>query len=245
MTNLGLIGFGNFGRFLAAHLRPHFDVLVADARAIDPDEASRAGVCAVKANVAAAQPLVVLAVPVQHLEALLAQIAPHVAPDALVLDVSSVKMRPVELMSRALPGGTRIVGTHPLFGPQSGAGGITGLPVALCPARADETSIACVRHFLSRTLGLRVIETSPEEHDSQMAHVQGLTHLISRALAELNVPDSPLATVAYQRLIAMRSNLQHDSADLFMTIERENPFAAGVRRAFLDKLIELERRIGG
>lgn len=162
---------------------------------------------------------------------------------ALVIDVASVKVRPIQLMRDLLPPETEIIGTHPLFGPQSGKDGIAGLPIAFCPVRASAERIECVRKFLAETLALQVFEISPEEHDRQMAYVQGLTHLISRAVGEMELPRTELATAAYRRFLDMRSNLANDSWDLFVTIERENPFAPEVRKMLRAKLEELERRL--
>ncbi|MFN9976392.1 MAG: prephenate dehydrogenase dimerization domain-containing protein, partial [Phycisphaerae bacterium] len=98
--------------------------------------------------------------------------------------------------------------------------------------------------FLADTLRLRVIDISPDEHDRQMAYVQGLTHLISRAVGEMKLPDTPLATAAYERFLAMRTNLRADSWDLFVTIECENPYAKAVRDELRQTLDAIERRLG-
>lgn len=240
---VGLLGFGAFGRFAAPHLQRHFDVAVFDTRDLG-DGAHRAGVRSVSLDEAAASPVVVLAVPVQRLEALLDSIRGHVRADALVVDVSSVKAAPIEMMLRLLPPTVAIVGTHPLFGPQSGKDGIAGLPVALCPARADDETVACVRDFLGKTLGLKVFETSAEEHDQQMAYVQALTHFVSRAVGGMDLPQTAMATRAYGRLLEMKADLEQDSMELFLTIERMNPFAKKAREELIRRLEELEKEIG-
>ncbi len=243
-TTLSLIGFGAFARFAAPHLRAHFDLQAHDARGLDLEIREQGLRPATLADAAAAD-VVVFAVPAQHLEGVLQGAAPHVRNGALVLDVCSVKVMPIEMMLRRLPASARVVGTHPLFGPQSGRDGIAGLPVALCPARADAGTVSCVREFLHATLGLNVIETTPEAHDRQMAYVQGLTHFISRAIGGLDLPSTLMSTRAYARLLDMRRDLEKDSAELFLTIERMNPYAAAARAELRGKLDELERLITG
>jgi prephenate dehydrogenase len=239
---LAIFGFGAFGRFMAAHLCAHFEVLVHDTIPIE-QAAADLGVRAATLEQAASAPIVVLSVPAQSLEQLLLALRGRICPDAMVLDVCSVKLKPLELMRRLLPPSCRIIGTHPLFGPQSGKDGIAGLPIALCPATDDLSAITNVRAFLSDTLQLRVVETSPDEHDRQMAYVQGLTHLLARALSELSLPETELRTVAYQRLLDMRANLHQDSDALFQTIEKENPYAAAARAALRNQLDLLEQRL--
>lgn len=241
-TTLSIIGFGAFGRFMASHLRGRFDVLACDRHDISA-AAAQAGVRSGSIAEAASGEIIVLAVPMQNLDGVLAEIAPHVRPDAMVIDVCSVKLAPIRLMLDGLPGTTRIIGLHPLFGPQSGKEGIAGLPIALCPARSGPAEVDRVRSFLRDELSLHVIETTPDEHDRQMAYVQALTHFVSRAVGSLELPDTPMATRAYQRFLGMKADLQNDSMDLFLTIERYNPYAAGVRTRLIEVMGELERAI--
>ena len=191
---------------------------------------------------------VVIAVPLGAMRDVLVELAPRLRAKGsarIVADVCSVKVEPIRLMLEILPSDVEIVGTHPLFGPQSGAGGIEGLPIALCPARAGSKTLAQVRALLTDALRLRVIDADAEGHDREMAYVQGLTHYLSRALATMPLPETPLATVAYQRLLAMRANLSADSWALFETIQRGNVHAAEVRAALRRELELLESRLSG
>lgn len=238
-----ILGYGAFGRFVCSHLHARFHVQVFDIA----DRAAEAAAANLKYSSfsdAALADIVVLAIPVQRMEHLLRQLAPLLASrSSLVIDVASVKVKPIALMRDLLPPETQIIGTHPLFGPQSGKNGIEGLPIAFCPVRASEERIACVRSFLSNTLKLRVLDVSPEEHDRQMAYVQGLTHLVSRAAAALELPRTELATIAYKRFAEMSESLAGDSWELFKTIENENPFASAVRAEFVRHLTELENKL--
>jgi prephenate dehydrogenase len=245
VRSVSILGFGAFGRFMARHLAAHVAVSAFDR---DGDAQALDGVCRVPLAEAAAADAIVLAVPVQNMEGLLRELVPLLqgrgGEPPLVVDVASVKLRPIELMTRLLPPNIPIIATHPLFGPESGKHGIENLPLAFCPVRADAELVASVRSFLADTLRLRVIDIAPDEHDRQMAYVQGLTHLISRAVGEMRLPETPLATAAYDRFLAMRSNLRADSWDLFVTIERENPYAKSVRDELRRTLDEIERRLG-
>lgn len=248
LQQVSILGFGAFGRFMAKHLTPHVAVSAFDR---EPKAQDVDGVRRVSLAEAATADAIVLAVPVQHMESLLRDLAPHVnsrvasraGEPPLVLDVASVKLKPVELMTRLLPLSVPIIATHPLFGPESGKHGIDNLPLAFCPIRAEPELVTRVRSFLADTLRLRLIDITPDEHDRQMAYVQGLTHLISRAVGEMRLPETPLATAAYERFLDMRSNLRSDSWDLFVTIERENPYAKAVRDELRRTLDAIERRL--
>ena len=224
---LGLIGFGAFGRLTARHLSPWFDIQAHDPAATDTDDHATLTDLAA----AAACPTIILAVPVEALAASLTEIRSHLRPDALVIDVGSVKVKPARLMAELLPPGVRIVGTHPLFGPQSGKAGIAGLRIAVCEVRGKRDARR-VAAFCRRALALKVFQVSPEDHDREAATVQGLTHLIARLLLAMEPLPTRMTTASFDRLMQAVDMVRHDSPAVFRAIERDNPFAAEVRNRF-------------
>ena len=80
-------------------------------------------------------------------------------------------------------------------------------------------------------------------HDEEMAKVQVLTHLISRALCEMEIEDSAFATLAYKKLMELKGLLGTDSWELFETIQAGNPYAQAIRKEFRGKLDEIETRL--
>ncbi len=241
MTEIGIIGFGQFGQFMAQHLAPFFEVTVYDNADLLRGEAGKIGVRWGDFETAASRKIVIFAVPLKAFETVLCRAAAFLQPRAMCFDVCSVKMEPLRLMRATLPETVEIIGTHPLFGPQSGREGIDGMRVALCPVRTEKTEE--IKQFLTRDLKLRVFEKSPEEHDREMAHVQALTHFVARALDELHVVDSELATVSYEELMRAARLVSEDSWELFQSIQQGNPFADRKRKAFIEKLIEIENRM--
>ncbi len=230
---LGFIGFGGFGRFIIPHLKPYFEITVFDSVDLSAQVQS-IGVRWGSLEEVASKEVVALAVPVQFLEQLLIDIKGFVQPKALVFDLSSVKLKPVELMLKHLPDYVDIIGTHPLFGPQSGKEGIEGLNIVVCPIRTKKNH-SLIR-FFSKELKLNVMERTPIVHDKQMAYVQALTHFIGRAVNAMDIPDVEQKTPAYQYLLYIKRNLGQDSLDLFLTIEKENPYAKEVRDHFIEEL---------
>lgn len=235
MKRFGIIGFGRFGQLAARHLRERFDVIAADSG----DIGAAAGALGVRAGAlaeAAACDVIMLAVPVQAMEAVIGRIAPLVRPGALVLDVASVKMLPARWMADALPASVDIVATHPLFGPQSARDGLEGQPLVICPVRGERHEAVAA---FGRALGLKVSFTSAEEHDREMAYVQALTHLIGRALVNIRIPDEALKTDSYQHLLELCGLIRDDTKELFFAIQNLNPFAPEITRQFITQANEL------
>jgi prephenate dehydrogenase len=236
MEDLGIIGFGSFGQFMTKHLKPYFTISVYN-RSDKSAEAAALGVAYKSLEEIAGLSNVIVCVPVQFMEEMLIKIAPFVKVNARVIDVSSVKVKPVELMRKHLPTHCEIIATHPLFGPQSGKDGIKGLNMVLCPGK--RTTNLQLERFFRDELGLNVLIRTPEVHDIQMAYVQALTHFVGRAVNEMDIPDVEQKTPAYQYLLNIKKNLGGDSYDLFLTIEQENPYAKGVREHFMKELNKL------
>lgn len=236
MKRIGLLGFGSFGQFMVKHLTAYFEVVVWN-RSDRSEEMKALGVKQVSVAEACDCEIVIPCVPVQFLEKLLIEMAPHLKPNTWVVDVSSVKVKPLQMMEDILPKHVEIIGTHPLFGPVSGKNGIEGLNMVVCPSRKD-IDLKLVR-FFKEELKLNVLVRTPEVHDKQMAYVQALTHFIGRAVNEMDIPDVEQKTKAYEALLEVKRTLGKDSLDLFFTIENENPFAKDVRESFIKELVKL------
>lgn len=236
---LGIVGFGAFGRLAARHLAGSFRIL-----AFDPAPAARSEPGVVLADLprVASCPVVVLAVPVGRLRETVAQVAPHLRPGALVLDVGSVKMEPARIMAEGLPPFVDVVATHPLFGPASARDGIAGLKIAVCPLRGRSGRRAAA--FLRRALGLDVILTTPEAHDREAALAQGLTHLIARVLVRMEPLPHRITTRSFELIREAVGLVRHDAPEVFDAITRANPYAAEVRRTFFALAAALDAELG-
>jgi len=239
-TTTGLIGFGAFGQLIAQHLAPRVQLFAYDPALPCDGCVDTSGTRLTGLAEAAGCAIVILAVPVNRLEASVKAIAPHLQPGALVLDVGSVKLVPVEIMLRGLPAHVDIVASHPLFGPQSAAMGIEGLKIALCPIRG--TRVRGVAAFL-RSLGLEVIMTTPDAHDREAAIVQGLTHLIAKVLVQMEPLPTRMTTRSFDLLMQGVGMVRHDAPEVFQAIERANPHSKEVRRRFFDLIAKLDAEL--
>jgi prephenate dehydrogenase len=239
--SLGLIGVGAFGAFAATHLTKHLDLVLCDVSIDIEPFAKTLSARSGDLSMAAACDIVVLAVPIQKLAAILADISPHLKPTTVVIDVASVKMKPLQWMADHLPPHIGYVGTHPLFGPQSGKDGIEGLNIAICEGRGGHAS--CVAHFCRETLGLKVFEVSAEDHDREAASVQGLTHMLAKIVVALDLPTMRFPTKTYELMQQMIEMVRYDSEALFRAIERENPFVEDTKKAFFKAARQLEEQL--
>jgi prephenate dehydrogenase len=238
---IGIIGFGRFGALMARYLAVDFPVIVYNRS--DKAEAIRA-VGAVPGSLAEAcdQRIVILSVPISKMRENLERIAPLLRPDAMVCDVASVKVYPVQWMRELLPETVSLLPTHPMFGPDSAAESLLDRKVVLCRERISDERFRRVRKYLSDK-GLITIDTTPEDHDRQIAVTLSLTHFIGRGLAEYGAKELIIDTEGYKRLLHILGVVTHDTWQLFVDMNRYNPYAAENRREFLAALGALEGRL--
>ena len=236
---IGLFGYGQFGAFFAPCLAQLGAVTIYDPHVTSRQELGVGIRSVTTPEEAAAADILMFAVPLGQLDALASRIKNIVPASSLLLDVTSVKMKPLSILRTHFPN-HQILGTHPIFGPQSGKNGIEGLPIVLCNESWKPENYEWLKNALANTLKLNVIEKTAEEHDREMAYVQGLSHLIGRALSQMNIPAVESITTSYAHLIELRDILKDDTWELFETIQNGNPFVKTVREEFEQKITELE-----
>lgn len=233
--NIGLVGFGRFGRLVHRHLPAG---KVAGVYDHDPEQLAGLADAATLEQVLKGR-YIILATPISAIDAVCRQISPALRTGQVVLDTCSVKQYPIDCMSSRLPDDVQILGTHPLFGPDSGRDGIGGMKIAVCPVRIDSANYDCICSFL-QGLGLEIIETTPQEHDRRLARTQAIFHLISQALQELDWRGQRLSTPGPDAFYRLAETVQNDTSELFRDMEQRNRYAGAARRQFISKLVEID-----
>lgn len=227
---MGIIGYGRCGQLAAEVLENDFQVTVTDARDLSSEAAAR-GVAWGDLAACASRSTVLLAVPVRTLPEVLTAVAPRLRPGATVVDMASVKVRPLEWMAQLLPPGVARVGTHPLFGPDSVPDrSIRGQRIVVCEAEGHAAAARSVE-VVARRLGLEALRLDPETHDREMARSQALVFLLGRALSKAGLEGSEFGTVSERRVWSALHLTAADTDELYEDILRLNPFASEPARA--------------
>ena len=92
-------------------------------------------------------------------------------------------------------------------------------------------------------MGLRVLQMLPADHNREAAATQGVAHMIGRVLSELDLAASPIATIGYQKLVELVEQTCNDSQQLFLDLQRYNPFTADMRRRLEEALALVTRQL--
>jgi prephenate dehydrogenase len=218
---IGIVGYGRFGRLAASFLSRNHKVFIADRR---PIRVKASSVRTVSLQEAAGKETVILAVPINKLPIVLKRIAPFLTEQALVCDVSSVKEEPARWMKLYLPTHVSILGTHPLFGPDSVSDSLNGRNIVLSPIRISRQKIETLTGKLN-AFGLNVFRMSPRAHDKLMASTLLLTQFIGRGLVKYKLPATPLTTHNFDLLRQIVSTANNDTVELFKDMFQFNRFA--------------------
>ncbi|MHC4664250.1 MAG: prephenate dehydrogenase/arogenate dehydrogenase family protein [Planctomycetota bacterium] len=219
----GIIGYGRFGKLAADYLSRFTDVSIYDKYVEFEGAAGLEEICGCDA--------VILCVPISGLEETLQAVKHLLRPGVLVADVCSVKMYPVRLMREILPNHAEILGTHPLFGPDSFTGGARGRKIVFCKTRIREEKYRQVTGFFARK-GFEILHKTPEEHDRAAAVSLNIPHLIGRALKEFGASSHEIDTAGYRALLEVMETSHHDTWQLFKDMNLFNPFAGEAIESF-------------
>ena len=168
------VGFGRG----EANLRTALERGAVDRYDLDPTRAARGA------------DLVVLAVPVASMRAVAERLLAHAAPDAVVIDVGSVKRGVVDAVEPVVHPPAAFVGCHPIAGTeQSGAAHafpelFDGHWCIVTPT--DRTPGAALERVVElwRGVGMRVETMKPDDHDRLLALVSHLPHVVAWALVD-------------------------------------------------------------
>lgn len=236
---IGIIGHGSFGQFTAKVLNSYADIYIYDV--IKPENVPFGTF--INFDGLAEMDCLILAIPLDAYESMLTDLKPIINPRTLIVDVCSVKVKSQSMVKKILGDHQNILICHPLFGPQSVKGKTDGHDIIVTDAIGDLAEAAV--QFLTETLRLNVHRISAEEHDRIMAYVHVLTFFVARGLSEMPRPHIPFQTPSYNLLSALIDFDQKHTQDLFMTIQKGNPYAGEVRRELIKTFEELEQSLTG
>lgn len=134
--------------------------------------------------------LVVVATSVSQIPPLCLEAAAVAAEGACITDVGSVKARIVDSVESKMPSGRLFIGSHPLAGSEktgvvnARADLLDGATCIITPSPNVPDEDADRLSAFWQALGMKVFRMCPSEHDSILADVSHLPHLVASALVE-------------------------------------------------------------
>jgi len=179
--------------------------------------------------------VVLLSVPIDNFEPVVREIKPYIHPGQVVIEITSVKMLPVEVMHKHIKAGLTL-GVHPMFGP--GASSIANQNFILTPTNGDETTLAQkVKEYLEAR-GARVTLMTPQRHDEMMAVILGLPHFIALVSADtlLNLGSlqqmEAIGGSTYKLLLTLVGSVISEDPEFYASLQMSLPNMAKIEELF-------------
>ena len=178
---------------------------------------------------------ILLSVPIDNFEAVVEQICPYIRPEQVIIDITSIKMLPVEIMHKHIKTGL-VLGTHPVFGP--GARSIANHNFVLTPTSDGERTLAQKVSEYLEARGAKVTLMTPLEHDEMMAVILGLSHFIAIVSADtllsLDKLDQMKAVggITYKVLLTLVESVISEDAELYASLQMNLPNMAEIEELF-------------
>jgi prephenate dehydrogenase len=197
-------------------------------------------------NAASSADIIVVSVPIDVTPVIIREIGPNLKKGALLLDVTSVKVKTSRVMHKYAANGVEVLPCHPMFGPRVRS--LDGQVVVLTPEKTGEWYDKVLKFLESENA--RVIVTTPEIHDKMMSIVQGLTHFAYISIAstieklDIDIKESrKFASPIYNLMLDTIARITAQNPYLVYSIQTENNFIEEAHETFLKTFMELKNMI--
>jgi len=212
---VGIIGgTGGMGLWFADLLKKEGYTVHVSGRKTKLTSAELAQICNV----------VVISVPISATAEVIKQVGPLLNQDQLLMDLTSLKIEPLNLM--LAHSAAEVIGCHPLFGP--GVLESKGQNVVLCSGRGSNW-YPWLKGIFDKN-SFNVLERTAARHDEMMSIVQVLNHLntisLGLALSETGHPQdeiSQFSTPVFRAKLDIVKKLFTESPGLYAEIIAGNP----------------------
>lgn len=195
-------------------------------------------------KLAARSDVIIVSVPIDATRNVIKKIVRYVRKDAVLMDLTSVKIKPVFEMLKCRG---EVVGLHPMF-PDTAP--MTGQTVLLCPARGTKWLSWIKKLFKKEGVNMKTLTS--REHDKKMAEAQSLVHFADIVFGDtLKTLKKPVRKVleytsaSSDLKIGLAARLLAQDPNLYGNIQIENPNTEKTIAKYLrsaEKLLKIIKR---
>ena len=192
--------------------------------------------------------VVVISVPIDVTPKVIAETAPKMRAGSLLMDLTSLKVKPLEMMMKYAPEDVEILGTHPMFGPSIPS--MHGQIVIMTPVHDRCEKWFPVIRSLFEESGANIEIIGAKEHDRFVSVVQGLTHYTYITIGttfkklDFNVNESRrFMSPVYEIMVDFVGRILDQNPYLYALIQMENPEVLKVHEAFSEECTILSKMV--
>jgi len=232
-------GAGKMGQWFAGlFVKEGMEVVLSDARytELHGSETVLTGELMTSAKAISGADVLLISVPIDCFEEAVKEISCHVQQGQVVVDISSIKVRPIELMHKHIAKGL-VLGVHPMFGP--GAVDLQKKNIILTPTNDSERDFARRLEIYLTKAGAHVSQMSPAEHDELMTIILGLPSFLAIITADTLLSLNKIQKTrsisgsTYKLLLMMTESIVTKDADLYASLQMSLPGITDLENMFL------------
>lgn len=189
---------------------------------------------------------ILVCVSLEGLEPVLEEIGSHVVSGQVVMDISSIKEIPVNLLHKHVKRGVTL-GTHPVFGP--GAKGVMGQNFVLTPTSNEEKGFAAEFQGWLEEHDAKVTLLSPSKHDELMSLVLGFPHFVGLVAGDALasnpnfVEAKKVGGATYKLLLTLAGAVAAEEPVFYSNLHMSLPEMEKLEELFLSKVEEWLRLV--
>ena len=179
--------------------------------------------------------VILLSVTIDSFELVVEEIQSYIQPKQVVIDITSIKVFPVETMHKHIKTGLTL-GIHPMFGP--GARSMANQNFILTPTNGEERALAeKIRGYLQKRGAVATLMT-PHEHDDLMAVILGLSHFIAIVSADTLLSLGRLKQMeaisgtTYKLLLTLVESVISEDAEFYASLQMSLPNITEIEELF-------------
>jgi prephenate dehydrogenase len=179
---------------------------------------------------------VLICVSISSFEEIVKKIAPAIIKGQPVMDISSIKEYPVNIMHKYLENAL-VLGTHPVFGP--GSHGVRNKAYVLTPTNSEEEVYAKEFQRWLEKEEAHVFIMTPKKHDELMSLILGFPHFLGLAACETLLAQpafsesKKLAGTTYRMLFTLAESVAQETPDLYANVQTKLPGLGKMEELFI------------
>lgn len=227
INTVGIVGYGNFGKFLhelGQRFFPNVEFRIHSRRA-EVDNQTFFDI-----KTAAQSDIVFLCDGISEYEERMKAVLEHALPETIFMDVATVKKYTSELCRKHCDG-RRFISLHPMFGPTSykkHGGNVDGFRIVVTDYALKNDDYQMLKNQFS-ALGFLIIEMNADEHDKNLAETLFLTHYIGQSILKAGFTRTEIDTLSFQFLMDAVDSVKDDKK-LFADVYKFNPYCREVAK---------------
>lgn len=257
--NIGIVGFGRFGQFIAKKMIKYGFNVYATSRSDYSEESKKIGANFINMDKFSdyleneSNKIVIISTSINSFGEVLNNIFKTNVKGKIIIDVLSVKNYPYKILTdKKLNDNNLLLLTHPMFGPDSAKDTWIGKKFVywynyqnLKIIDKDNELVEILELFLNfwKDQGCEMINIDPSDHDLLSADSQFLSHFIGRLLELFNCEETIIDTDLYSNLLKVKNFAVNDSWDLFDGLYKYNDKSKETIRKIKFSLFDLIEKL--